>query len=140
MTRLKLLLFVILAGTIVVPAVAESAESDYKAGAKAERQHDYDTAYQFYKKAHDLKPSDTKYMVAFTRLRFNAAAEHVHKGQQLRDTGTIQEAMAEFRQAVEIDPTNFEALGQLRAAAEVIQRQEREKELAKKNNGQPTTI
>ena len=36
MTRLKVLLIVILAGTVVVPAVAESAESDFKAGVKAE--------------------------------------------------------------------------------------------------------
>jgi general secretion pathway protein D len=140
MTRLKLLLFVILAGTVVVPAVAESAESDFKAGEKAERRADYDTAYQAYKKAHDLKPTDTKYLASYIRLRFFAAAEHIHKGQQFRDAGSIQEALAEFRLAVQIDASNFEALGQLRATSEVIQRQEREKENAKKNNGQPTTI
>jgi len=140
MIRLKLLLFVILAGTIVVPAVAESAESDYKAGMKAEKQANLDAAYQSYKRAHDLKPSDTKYLIAYTRMRFHAAAEHMHKGRQFRDTGSLQDAMAELRQAVEIDPANFEALGLLRATAEMIQTQEREKEQAKKNSGQPTTL
>src|SRR5437868_5580676 len=140
MTRLKLLLFVILAGTIAVPAVAESAESDYKAGDKAEHKNNYDAAYQAYKKAHELKPSDPKYMSAFIRMRFYAAAEHIRKGQSLRDSGTIQEALAEFRLAAEMDPSNFEAMGELRRTADMIQRQEREKENAKKTNGQPTGI
>ena len=140
MTRLKLLLFVILAGTIAVPAVAESAESDYKAGDKAERKNNFDAAYQAYKKAHDLKPADPKYMAAFVRMRFYAAAEHIRKGQQLRDTGSIQESLAEFRIATEMDPTNFEALGEMRRTADVIQRQALEKENAKKNNGQASSF
>jgi general secretion pathway protein D len=140
MTRLKLLLFVILAGTIAVPAVAESAESDYKAGDKAERKNNFDAAYQAYKKAHDLKPADPKYMAAFVRMRFYAAAEHIRKGQQLRDSGSIQESLAEFRIAAEMDPTNFEALGEMRRTADVIQRQAQEKENAKKNNGQPSSF
>ena len=90
MTRLKLLLFVILAGTIAVPAAfAESAESDFKAGVKAEKKNNYDVAFQAYKKAHDIKPNDPKYGAAFLRMRFYAAAEHIRKGQQLRDTGNL---------------------------------------------------
>ena len=133
MTKLKLLLFVILAGTVVVPAVAESAESDYKAGDKAERKNNFDAAYQAYKKAHELKPNETKYTVAFLRMRFYAAAEHVRKGQGLLDSGNLQEALAEFRNAVEMDPTNFEALGEMRRVADMIQRQAQEKENAKSN-------
>src|SRR3954471_3907651 len=97
MTRLKMLLFVILAGTVAVPAVAQSAESNFKVGEKAQRQNNYDAAYQAYKKAHDLKPSDVKYSAAFYRMRFIAATEHIHKGQSLRETGDIQGALAEFR-------------------------------------------
>src|SRR5215469_871935 len=140
MKRLKLLLFVILAGTVAVPAVAESAESDYKAGEKAERKNNFDDAYQAYKKAHDLKPNDPKYTTAYLRLRFYAAGEHIHKGQELFDSGKLQESLAEFRIAVEMDPTNFEALGEMRRVADMIQRQAQEKENAQKNNGQPTTL
>src|ERR1700730_2352883 len=132
MTRLKRLLFVILAGTIAVPVVAESAEGHYKPGGEAERKNNFDAAYQAYKKAHDLKPADPKYMAAFVRMRFYAAAEHIRKGQQLRDSGSIQESLAEFRIATEMDPTNFEALGEMRRTADVIQRQALEKENAKK--------
>src|SRR5215469_518748 len=131
MTRLKLLLFVILAGTIVVPAIAESAESDYKAGDKAERKNNFDAAYQAYKKAHDLKPNEPKYTVAFLRMRFYAAAEHIRKGQSLRDSGNLQESLSEFRIAVEMDPTNFQAMGEMRRVADMIQRAQ-DKENAKK--------
>jgi len=131
---------VILAGAVAVPVVAESAESDYKAGDKAERKNNFDAAYQAYKKAHDLKPSDPKYMSAYVRMRFYAAAEHIRKGQSLRDSGSIQEALAEFRIAAEMDPTNFEALGEMRRTADVIQRQAQEKENAKKTNGQPSSL
>ena len=140
MTRLKLLLFVILAGTIAVPAVAESAESDYKAGDKAERNNNYDAAYQAYKKAHELKPNDPKYTAAWVRMRFFAAAEHIHKGQQLRDAGTLQEAMAEFRLAAGMDPSNFQALGEMARTNNMIQRQEQDKENAKKSATQVSTL
>lgn len=134
MTRLKLLLLVILAGTIAVPAVvAESPESDYKAGDKAERHNLYDAAYQAYKKAHDRKPNDPRYTAAWLRMRFYAAAEHIHTGQQLRDQGKLQEAMAEFRMAASMDPSNFEAMGEMARTNNMIQRQENEKENAKKN-------
>ncbi len=132
MKRLKLLLFVILAGTVVVPAVAESAESDFKTGEKAERKNDFDVAFQAYKKAHDLKPTDTKYMTAYLRMRFYAAAEHIRAGESMRDSGSLQEALAEFRLAAQIDVSNFEAQGQIRRTMEMLRRDAQEKEQAKK--------
>ncbi len=140
MTRLKLLLFVILAGTVAVPAVAESAESYFKAGDKAERKNNYDAAFQAYKKAHEAKVNDPKYMAAFLRMRFYAAAEHIHAGETLKDQGKLQEAMAEFQAAAVIDPTSFEALGQIRRMVEMIHQQDVAKENAKKNNAEPTTL
>jgi general secretion pathway protein D len=140
MKRLKLLLFVILAGTMVVPAVADSPESFYKAGDKAEHKNLYDEAFQAYKKAHDLKPSDTKYTAAYLRMRFYAAAEHIKKGDALRDANQLQEALAEFRIAAQIDPSNFEALGEIRRATDIIQREQQAKENAKKQGAQLTTL
>src|SRR5215469_15278853 len=140
MTRLKFLLFVILAVILAVPAVAESPESDYKAGDKAEHKNLYDEAFLAYKKAHDAKPTDPKYSAAYLRMRFYAAAEHIKKGDHLRDDGKLQEALAEYRMATQIDPSNFEALGEIRRATEIIQREEQAKEQAKKNAVLPTTL
>jgi len=91
MTRLKLLLLVILVGPVAVPAVvAESPESDYKAGDKAERRNLYDAAYQAYKKAHERKPNDPKYTAAWLRMRFYAAAEHIHTGSSCAIRGSAR--------------------------------------------------
>ena len=128
MKRLRLLFVFLLAGVLVVPVVAESAESDFKAGERAEHKNNYDSAFQSYKKAHDAKPADPKYTSAYLRMRFYAAAEHIHKGESLRDAGNLQDAMAEFRLASQIDTSSFEAMGQVRRTEDMIQRQTREKE------------
>src|SRR3954470_1036059 len=70
-------------------------------------------------------------------MRFYAAEEHIPSGQSLRDAGNIQESLAEFRMAAQIDPTNFEALGELRRTADMIQRQAQEKENAAKKSNSP---
>ena len=57
-----------------------------------------------YKQAYDLKPKDLRYRTAFERIRFEAAASIVHRGQKLRDDGKLDEAVAEFQKALDIDP------------------------------------
>ncbi len=97
----------LLAVTIVLPAVAaDSANSYYKKGQEAEARQNYEQAYDYYKQAYDIKPQDLTYRTAFTRMRFLAGASHVHRGQLLRDVGKLQEALAEFQAAEEIDPSS----------------------------------
>jgi general secretion pathway protein D len=108
---------------LAVPALADSGSSEYRAGEHAEKKNDYDAAYQAYKKAHDAVPSDAKYMAAFLRMRFYASSQHIHAGQTLRDEGKEEEALTEFRLAAAIDPSNYEAMGQVRRTTEEIQKQ-----------------
>ena len=138
--RSRFLFCAILAFLFVAPILGESAESSYKSGERAERKNDLDVAYQAYKRAHDDKPSDPKYMAAYVRLRFFAAAEHIHAGEGLRDAGKLQESLAEFRMATQIDPSNFEAQGQVRRTADEIQKQIRDKDLAIKSKEQTTVL
>jgi general secretion pathway protein D len=140
MNWLRLILFVILAGCVAAPVVAESAESAYKAGDRAEHKNNYDAAYQAYKKAHDAKPSDPKYTASYLRMRFFAAAQHIRSGETLRDAGSLQEALAEFRLAAQIDTSSFEAMGQVRRTADIIQRQAQDKDNANKSKGQTSTL
>jgi general secretion pathway protein D len=58
-------------------------------------------------------------------MRFNAAAQHAHAGQVLRNTGALAEALAEFQRAVEIDTSSFIAQQELRRTADMIRQQER---------------
>jgi general secretion pathway protein D len=108
---------------MVIPGIAESPESAFKSGARAEAKDNYDAAFQAYKLAHDKKPSDPKYMAAYLRMRFYAASKHIQTGQSLRDAGRLQEALAEFRVAAQTDPSDFAAIQEVRRTADLIQKQ-----------------
>ena len=102
------------------PALADKAKSFYDKGKDAEARQQYEQAYEYFKQAYDLKPKTVAYRVSFQRTRFLAAASHVHKGQLLRDAGKLQDAMAEFQKAAEIDPANFLAVQESRRTKEMI--------------------
>jgi general secretion pathway protein D len=92
--------------TFMLPAAADSAKSLYAKGKNAEARQNYEQAYDFYKQAYDQKPTELTYRSAFERLRFLAGASHVHRGQLLREAGRLDEALAEFQKAAEIDPSS----------------------------------
>ena len=122
------LLLAVAIGIPAIPVAAESAEHAYKIGEKAEKQNDYDTAYQAFKQAHEQKLSDPIYSSAYLRVRFYAGAQHVHAGEQLLSGGKLQEALVEFRQAADIDDTNPQAVQDIRRAIELLRKQTEAKE------------
>src|SRR5436853_1688992 len=95
-------------------SAAESAKSLYNKGKIAEARQNYEQAYDLYKQAYDQKPQDVSYRAAYERLRFLAGASHVHRGQLLREAGRLEEALAEFQKATDIDPSSFIAQQELR--------------------------
>ena len=101
-------------------AAADSAKSLYKKGKDAEARQNYEQAYDFYKQAYDLKPTELTYRVSFERLRFLAGASHVHRGQLLREAGQLEEALAEFKKAVEIDASSAIAKQELQRTQQMI--------------------
>jgi general secretion pathway protein D len=92
---------------VTLPAVADKAKDLYAKGQDAEARQHYEDAYNFFKQAYDLKPKELRYRSAFERTRFEAAAEVVHKGQKLREAGSLDEAVAAFQKALAIDPTLY---------------------------------
>ncbi|HYV76052.1 MAG TPA: type II and III secretion system protein, partial [Candidatus Binatia bacterium] len=102
----RVLALLLLFGTL--PAVAsDKAKQLYKQGLDAEIRGNYEAAYNFYHQAYELKPTDIAYRASYERVRFFAAASHVHKGQLLEKDGKLQEALTEFEQAIAIDPSSF---------------------------------
>jgi general secretion pathway protein D len=112
---------VLLVVTISLPAAAASANSLFKKGKDAEARQNYEQAYEYYKQAYDLKPKDLAYRAAYERLRFYAGASHVKRGQLLRDSGKLDEALAEFQKAVEIDPSSPIAQQEVRRTQQMIE-------------------
>src|SRR6476619_4948266 len=113
-------LICLLFSLIVFPAIAENAKSLYKKGKLAEARQNYEQAYDLYKQAYDQSPQDAAYRSAYERLRFLAGASHVHRGQLLREAGRLQEALAEFQKAAEIDPSSPIAKQELQVTKQAI--------------------
>jgi general secretion pathway protein D len=112
---------VLLVVAVVLPiGAADSAKSLYNKGKDAEARQNYEAAYDFYRQAYDQKPKDLAYRSSYQRTRFLAAASHVHRGQLLRDAGKLQEALAEFQKASEIDSSSFIAQQELRRTQKMI--------------------
>jgi len=104
----------------ILPAIADKAKTIYEKGQDAEARQNYEAAYNFYKQAYDLKPKDLRYRSGFERMRFKAAATIVHHGELLRDDGKMQEALAEFQRASQIDPSSFIAQQELKKTQQMI--------------------
>ncbi len=99
---------------------ADSAKSLYNKGKDAEARQNYEAAFDFYRQAYEQKPRDLAYRTSYERTRFLAAASHVHRGQLLRDAGKLQEALAEFQKAGEIDSSSFIAQQEIRRTQKMI--------------------
>ncbi|HET8825873.1 MAG TPA: cohesin domain-containing protein [Terriglobales bacterium] len=117
--RPALIVFLVLLA--ILSAVAENARSLYKKGKDAEARQNYEQAYDLYKQAYDQSPRDLSYRTAYERLRFLAGASHVHRGQLLREAGRLQEALAEFQKAAEIDPSSAIAKQEIAVTNRMIQ-------------------
>ena len=105
----------------ILPVTADSAKSLYAKGKTAEARQNYEQAYDFYKQAYDQKPTELSYRSAYERLRFLAGASHVHRGQLLREAGRLEEALAEFQKAAEIDPSSAIAKQEIQVTNQIIE-------------------
>src|SRR5258708_10202820 len=123
---LQIILAVFLVMTFSAPANSDQASAAYNRGVRAEKDSKIDAAFESYKAAHQLKPKDTKYLVAYLRTRSIAAQDHVRKGQILRDNFKLEEAAAEFQQAFLIDDTNYAAQQEMQGTMELIKKRDRD--------------
>src|SRR5437868_9603916 len=110
----------LLLAIVTVPAIADKAKSLFNQAKDAEARQNYEAAYDLYKQAYDLRPRDLAYRASYERLRFLAAASHVHRGQLLRDAGKLEEALAECQKAAEIDASSFIAQQEIRRTQQLI--------------------
>lgn len=111
-------LFLVMA--LMLPLAADKAKSLYEKGQDAEARQNYEQAFDYYKQAYDLKPKDLRYRTTYERVKFLAASSHVHRGQILRDGGKLDEALAEFQKALDIDPSSFIAQQEVRRTQQMV--------------------
>jgi general secretion pathway protein D len=113
--RLASLLLLVLLGLSAprLHAAGPSANALFKHGQAAEAHQDYDTAFEDYQKAFQKNSKDLRFETALYRVRLSAAAAHISAGHKLMLSGDLQDALAEFLHAAEIDPSNEEAQQQI---------------------------
>jgi general secretion pathway protein D len=111
----------LLAVAVTLAFAADNAKTLFQKGKEAEARQNYEQAYDFYKQSYELKPQNLAYRAAYERLRFLAGASHVHRGQLLRESGQLEQALAEFQKAAEIDPSSFIAQQEARRTKEMIE-------------------
>src|ERR1700674_2080364 len=122
MMRVRVLLASLLVLALSVPNYPDEAKAAFKRGVRAESQKQYDAAYESFKQAYVLHPKEPKYVTAYLRARANVGALHVSNGLKLRDNLKLQESLAEFQRAVEIDNTNFVAAQEMRRTALILKK------------------
>jgi general secretion pathway protein D len=105
---------------MVVAFAADSPGALFKKGQDAEARQDYEAAYDFYKQAWDLKPKDIRYRTSAQRTRLLASSSYVHRGYKARDEGKLEDALALFEKAAQIDPSNFIANQEIRKTLAMI--------------------
>src|SRR5215469_18340551 len=116
-------LLLLLVAVAALPAIADKAKNLFAKGQDAEARQQFEAAYDFFKQAYDLRPKDLRYRAAFERVRFEAAASIVHRGQKLREDGKLDEAVAEFQKALQVDPSLFIAKQELNRTLKMIDEQ-----------------
>src|ERR1700687_1341879 len=110
----------LLVAVVMTPAIAYKAKDLFAKGQDAEARQQYEVAYGFLKQAYDLKPKDLRYRAAFERIRFEHATAIVHRGEKRREDGKLDDAVAEFQKALEIDPSLFIARQELNRTVKMI--------------------
>ena len=120
----RILIALLMVLVFALPAAADKAKSLYNKGHDAEARQNWEQAYEFYKQAYDLKPKDLRYRASYERSKFEAAAAHVHRGQQLRDNGDLPAALAEFMRAAQIDPSLDIVQQEIRRTRQMIEKQQ----------------
>lgn len=119
--RARAIMGVILALLLALPADAAKGGSQFKEGRKAEAAGDYDKAYALYEKALAEDNRNPQYRVAVRRTRFLAAMGHVDRGHKLREQDKVEEALAEFRTALAIDPSSSIADAEIKRTLPILE-------------------
>jgi general secretion pathway protein D len=88
----------------------------------AELKGDYDKSLQLALQAVSEDPSDPAYSLELRRVRFEDGMMHVGNGHRLRDGGHLDEALAEFEKAHEVDLSLDVAAQEIKRTKEMIER------------------
>lgn len=97
-----------------------SGYKTYRKAQLAEQQGDWDQAVLYYLEAVETYPDNISYRASLMRAKVQAAQAHFKKGKRFYDAGVLERALFEFRQAVELDPSNQYASSELQKVVDEL--------------------
>lgn len=118
---------------IALLMAACSGYRDAREAQIAEQKGDWDTAVLLYLELADQKPDNVSYRTGLLRAKIKASQMHFERGKDLYDAGVLDRAIEEFRQAVQLDPSNQYAQVELEKAVYALAR-------AQESGSQPETL
>jgi general secretion pathway protein D len=83
-----------------------TVSTNYRLGAAAEMNQQYEAAIQYYEKAVEEAPRDSVYRLALIRAKTAASLYHLQNARTLAAQGKKKEALAEYGLALSYDPLN----------------------------------
>ncbi|HEX5070921.1 MAG TPA: cohesin domain-containing protein [Vicinamibacterales bacterium] len=84
--------------------------SSAKHGAAAAKRGEWDAAVAYYRQALDSDPKKIELQIELERATRQASAQHLARGKELETQDQLPAAAAEYRRAIEFDPSNSLAL------------------------------
>ena len=87
--------------------------AEYRRAQLAEQKEDWDQAVLFYLQLVQRQPDDLTYRAALMRAKIKASQAHFETGKKFAEAGSLERALFEYRQAVELDSTNQYAATEL---------------------------
>jgi len=85
--------------------IAKRARKLFSQAQQAERDEDWQAAFALYSEAAELLPGDGIYLMRRETARFRLVQEHMDRAERAGVTGSLEEARAELRAALAIDPS-----------------------------------
>lgn len=120
--RIKRYVFYLLIGLMLIGLLGCATTRAFKRGEAAARRKDWDSAVLYYSKAHNLDPKNIKYRLALETARRMASHQHLTRATKMLEQENYEQAILEFRLAVDIDPQNQFAAFELVQARKQIQK------------------
>ncbi len=90
----------------------------FRAAQIAEQEGNWDVAVLRYLELADQYPGNIAYKAGLLRARLRASQQHFNRAQELHRLGSLEAAVREYQQAVQLDPANQFAQVELRKATE----------------------
>ncbi|MFQ5526018.1 MAG: secretin N-terminal domain-containing protein [Thermoanaerobaculia bacterium] len=102
--------------------LACTANRAYRLAQAAEDEGDWDRAVIHYLELVDQFPKRVAYRTGLLRAKIRASQEHFERGKRFQEANAMQRALAEFQQAVQLDPSNQYAQVELEKLREQLLR------------------